>query len=293
MDIAKKIKISEWRPVSELKQIEENISGFAYSKKFIDENSLCDKKSLHVGNMMTGRINFFEPIEVREDGGVVFYRENEKHTHMEKPKIFKTQYGIFNNHNNGEFFSWLGKDECDGIPEKDQKVHGPIKKDEFFVEGNFRDMFDCGKYAYAISNLMHMGLGYFKIVRINESLEPVVMYDTFSLGGRIHLEYNGRFRNEHGYIIIASGFSELNCSQDEKRRSQDKTFLFQIDDNGNCSIIREWDIDISSCNSIAALNGFAYFGQNKMVTRLNLASGEMAYFTNKSDAELAALKKMW
>ena len=35
--------------------------------------------------------------------------------------------------------------------------------------------------------------------------------------------------------------------------------------------------------------GIVYFGQNKMVTRLNVENGEVAYFTNKSDEELDAL----
>ncbi len=68
--------------------------------------------------------------------------------------------------------------------------------------------------------------------------------------------------------------------------------LFLIDNNGNCDITHEWKIKISSPNSIAILNGVVYFGQNKMVTRLNLTSGEITYFTNKSTAELAELKKI-
>ena len=266
--------ISEWRPVSELRMIEENISEFGYSKKFIDENGLNGRKSPHCSNGLSGRVNFFEPIEVKEDGGEVFFRENEERKHMEEPEIFQTQYGIFNNHNNGEFISWLGKDD-------------------FYIEGNFCDMFDCGEYTYAISNQMHMGLGLFKIVRISQNLESVVMYDNYSPDDWICLKYDGRFRNEKGYIIIASGFSELNRNQDGERNFQDKTLLFQIDNDGNCSIAQEWKVKISSPNSIAVLDGLAYFGQNKMVTRLNLSSGEITYFTNKSDAELAALKKMF
>lgn len=293
VNISKKTNISGWRPISELKQIEQNISEFGYSKEFIDKTRMYDKKTSCESDMMTGRINFFEPIEVREDGGVVFYRENEKHIYREISETFEMQYGIFNNHNNGEFFSWLGKDDCDEITEEGQELHRLFERGGFFVEGNYCDMFDCGEYVYAISNLMHMGLGYFKIVRINKNFESVVMYDNTSLGGWICLEYNGCFRNEYGYMIIASGYSELKYDQDEKRHFQDITLLFQIDDNGNCKITQEWKIQISSSNSTAVLNGFAYFGQNKMVTRLNLASGEMAYFTNKSDAELAALKEMW
>lgn len=67
---------------------------------------------------------------------------------------------------------------------------------------------------------MHMRLGSFMIVRINKNLEPIVMYDNSSLGGWTCLEYYEHFRNEYGYIIIASGFSVLNCGQNEKRYFQ-------------------------------------------------------------------------
>lgn len=119
-----------------------------------------------------------------------------------------------------------------------------------------------------------------------------MVYDNSSIEDWICLEYDGHFKDEEGYIIITSGFSVLNCNQDNKRCIQDRTFLFRIDDSGNCHIIREWQFQISSPNSMAALNGFVYFGQNKMITRVNLESGERIYLTNKSDEEIAALKRI-
>ncbi len=293
MAIDSKGVISEWRPVSELRKIEQNISGFGYIKEFIDEHRLHERKSPHCSNVITGQVDFFEPIEVKEDNGTIFYRENENHIHMDVPKIFETQYGTFNNHNNGEFSSWLEKDDPNGLPEKDKELYPFFGRDDFNIEGNFCDMFDCGKYTYAVSNLMHMGLGLFKIIRIGQDLEIVVMYDNSFLNSRTCLEYGGRFKTENGYVLIASGYTELECGQDEKRNFQHKTFLFQIDNDGNCGISQEWKVQISSPNSIAVVDDYAYFGQNKVVTRLNLITGELIYFTNKNDEELAALKKMW
>lgn len=83
------MKIFEWRPDSELKQIEENISEFGYSKEFITKNRLYDKKSLHMSNMKTEQADSFELINVKEDCGVVFYCENEKRVHMKKPEVFE------------------------------------------------------------------------------------------------------------------------------------------------------------------------------------------------------------
>ena len=65
--------------------------------------------------------------------------------------------------------------------------------------------------------------------------------------------------------------------------------MLQIDYSGSCTIIREWNYCISSPNSMVEFEGFVYFGQNKMVTRLNVETGEIAYFTNKSNEELDAL----
>ncbi len=103
------------------------------------------------------------------------------------------------------------------------------------------------------------------------------------------LEYFGRFQNELGHVIIASGHTEKDCGQSKERVFKHRTLLFQIDGSGNCSMSREWEIQLSSANSIVVQNPFAFFGQNKMVTRLNLATGDLVYLTNKTEVEQAAL----
>lgn len=281
----------DWKPVTELKQIEEDISSFGYTKKYIDEYRLHDMKSPHGTNGITGQVDFFEPLEVKEQDGEIFYRENENHIHMEKPEIFRTQYGIFNNHNNGEFTSWLGRADFDGL--SDKEIHRLFGRGNFYIEGNFCDMFDCGEYSYAISNLMYMGLGWFKIVRIDKNLATVDIYDNKRTDGWTCLEYDGCFRNEHGYIVIVSGFTEVDREKGDKRNFQDRTILLQIAEDGSCTVSNEWQIKISSSNSMAKAGDYVYFGQNKMVTKLNIISGELKFLTNKSDEELAALKPMW
>lgn len=234
-------------------------------------------------------MNFFEPLEVKSENGLVYYRENENQVHIDIPETFETQLGLFNNHNHGEFISWLGKDDYDGLTEKE--INNLFGRGDFYIEGNYCDVFDCGEYVYAVSNLMHMGLGTFKIVRIDEKLDAVVMYENYRGTDHTRLEYAGRFRNEYGYILIASGTLELD-QEDEEREYQDITILFQIDANGNCDKVSKWNIEISSSNSLAVVGDYVYFGHNKMVSRLNIISGEIVYFTNKTDEELAALEKM-
>ncbi len=55
---------NEWRPITELRQIDHDISDYGYSKEYIEKYKLLDKKSPHASNMIKGQVDFFEPIEV-------------------------------------------------------------------------------------------------------------------------------------------------------------------------------------------------------------------------------------
>ncbi len=59
--------------------------------------------------------------------------------------------------------------------------------------------------------------------------------------------------------------------------------------NGEFIIQNEWKLLISPVNSNAVTGDDVYFGQNKMVTKLNITSGTVEYYTNKSDDELDAI----
>lgn len=284
---------SDWNPFSELRIVQQNISELGYKKEYIKKQKLEKTKKPRYINMLNGVINFYEPIEVKQEGNEVFWRYNENQIYTYIPKMFKTQFGVFNNHNNGEFASWLGKSGYDGpMTEYERTVNSIYRRNDYFLEGNYCDMFDCGEYTYAISNLMHLGLGKFKIVRIDEELNALTMFDNCTFEDFTCLEYAGRFQRESEYIVIAGGTREIKCNADE-RKFQDITLLFTIDETGNCTIKNEWNISISSANSMVAVGEYVYFGQNKMVTRLNVLSGEIEYFTNKSDEELSVLVDVW
>lgn len=279
---------SEWKPFSELKTVQQSISELGYKKEYIEKHKLEETKIFHCCNTITGVINFFEPLEVKKEGGEIFWRYNEARVSMDIPETFETQFGIFNNHNHGEFPSWLGKDDYEGLPEKEKEIHRLFGRSDFFLYGNYCDMFDCGEYVYAISNLTHMGSGKFKILRIDKNLTALEMYDNYSGKDHTHLEYAGRFPSAAGYVVIAGGIRETECKE-HKSGFQKIALLFTIDENGNCSISNEWNISISSVNSMAALGDHVYFGQNKMVSRMNILSGEIEFFTNKTDEEISTL----
>lgn len=279
---------SEWKPFSDLRTVQHNISKLGYKKQYIDKYKLEETKIPYCRNICTGVINFFEPLEVKKEDNKIFWRYNESLSHFNIPKTFETQFGIFNNHNHGEFSSWLGKDDYKGLTEEEQEIKSYIGQSDYFIDGNYIDMFDYGEYSYAISNLMHLGLGLFKIVRIDKALNSLILYDSKY---DTRLEYAGRFQSKTEYVIIASGHRKIVC-KDNEHKFQDIMLIFTIDKNGNCTISNEWNITIPPVNSMAVLNNYLYFGHNKMVSRFNMLSGKIELFTNKTDEEISALTKI-
>lgn len=281
--------VSDWKSFFELRKVQKNISGLGYKKEYIKKHNLGEIKKPHCSNMINGVVNFFEPIEVKKNGDEVFWRCNENRIVMDNPEKFETQFGIFNNHNHGEFTSWLGKNDYDGPMTEYEKIANRIYgRNDYFLEGNYCDMFDCGDYTYAISNLLHLGFGKFKIVRIDKALNALTMFDNYTFEDFTCLKYGGHFQSEAREVIIATGFRKIKSNEDEWN-FKDITILLAIDEAGNCTVKNEWDISISSANSTVFAGDYVYFGQNKMVTRLNLLSGELEYFTNKCDEEISAL----
>lgn len=288
----KKRITSDWEIFSELKPVHQDISEMGYKKEYIEKYNLSETKFFHWSNSVTGVVCYYEPLEVKVAEDKVFWRYNEKHVHRDIPEAFVTQFGTFNNHNHGEFASWLEKDENGGLAEKEEETNSSFGQVAFYEEGNFCDMFDCGEYVYVVSNLMHMGLGIFKMIRIDKNLGVETIYENYRDDNHTRLDYLGRYKIADGYVVVVSGVREMR-HPGNKNEFQDITILFQIDVNGNCYIRSEWEISISSANSMVSDGNYIYFGQNKMVTRLNILTGEMDFFTNKMDEELAALVGVW
>ena len=276
-----------WQDFSDLNQIDYDISEYGYSKEYIELYSLL--KRYHYRSMTPAKVNLAEPIEVIKKKGRILWRNNETYQRTKEPEMFLTQNGRFLNHNHGEFRSWLEIADEGSDKHKTRLFDGTIKS----IEGNFCDMFDCGKFSFAISNCTHMGLGYFSIIRISEDLEIKTVYTNKHLTNRPSFTYAGRFRNSIGWGIIASGFIFPDVWQLREGIFEKITQVFQIDEEGKCSVLKKWDVQISDSNSVAFLDNYAYFGQNRMVTRFNLETGEMSFFTNKSEEELSVLSKMY
>jgi hypothetical protein len=272
----KKTMINKWRPVSELRPIEKDISNLGYKKHFADVHELAKDKYKVWSSMNNGTACFYEPLELKEENGELFYRENAETEFAEEIESFETQLGTVENHDCGEFDSWI-------------EIQNEGKK--LKIEGNYCDMFDCGEYVYAVSNFMHMGLGTFKITRIGRDYEATELFnnDWHALSDEYQgtrLEYVGRFNEEYGYILIASG-----QKKEEAPEERNVTFLFRFDENGDYCVYKELDFYMPACVSLIEQGENMYFGCNKMLIRLNAKTGELLYYTNKSDEEIAALEK--
>lgn len=271
----KKMK-NEWRLISELRPIETDISNLGYRKHYADVHELAKEKYKVWSSEVNGTACFYEPLELKEENGELFYREKFEPEYVEEVEYFETQLGTVENHDCGEFDSWME------IQNEGQKLK---------FEGNYCDMFDCGAYTYAVSNLLHMCLGTFKIIRMGRDYEATELFnnDWYALSDEYRgtkLEYVGRFNEEYGYILIASG-----QKKDEESEEQSVTFLFRIDENGEYCVYKEFDFYMPICISVIEQGENLYFGCNKMVIQFNKNSGKLAYYTNKSDEEIASLEK--
>lgn len=62
---------SKWRPFSELRLVQSDISCLGYNKKYIEEHGLSEMESFYGGNMITGVECYYEPLEVKTEGNEI------------------------------------------------------------------------------------------------------------------------------------------------------------------------------------------------------------------------------
>ena len=96
----------------------------------------------------------------------------------------------------------------------------------------------------------------------------------------------GRFVKDDIMYVLVSGYAM--CP--DGKGFDEETILFQIAKDGTVSAFKEWNFELTHANSIAFDGRHVYLGRNKMITSLDVVSGECRYFTNKTEEEMAALK---
>lgn len=250
--------ITEWKPFSELKLFSKNDFNLENNIKYSSKHQI--------------------PFEVKTEGDQILWRSNDNLSYVKEPKKFTTQFGTFNNYNNGEFRSWLGINDFPDFPENNKEEYSYSNYEDYLIEGNFCDMFDLGEYTYAISNLIHMMIGHLKIIRIYKNIDTLILYDNYN---HSNLRYIGRWIDDKGIVAIASGY-RLFTKPDDNYERQDTTILFHIDKFGTCKIFKKWDFDLPNVNSIVKVKDYIYVGQDEMITRVKINDGSRSFFVDNS-----------
>jgi len=284
--------ISEWMPVSKLRPVEADISDCYYPDEYAEAKGPNKKKCTKCVNC-EGYFCYHEALEVKLQGMSVLFRQNDALRPAKPQERFETQVGSFRNNSLYECVDWLSfpimmsenQNEAFKISAQNHRCDMPC------IPGKFQDMFDCGAYTFAVESYQYRGSAIFSLIRIDRNAMVIPIYRS-PVGFHSVPEYIGKYRDGDGYVVIASGY---NCpgfeSGDGNTRVKifhPKTLLFRMSPDGCCKNYGEWDIRISPAYNFVVAKRHVWFGQNKMVTRLDLDTGELKYFTNMTDEEMEA-----
>lgn len=224
-------------------------------------------------DLSNGIVWFYEPMLVDNRKGDIVWRASTV-WQREILDSFDTKFGCFENHNNGEFTSWLGRDG-------------------FRVEGNFEAVFDYGDFVYAVSNQRHFGLGTFGLLRIDSALDSKWLYKTRYIDANDweSFFYLGRFMEQDCMKLFLSGREKCYQPDGTPGELRDKSKILQIGADGTFSVAGDYDYAFGSANNVATLGDRLYFGLNNMVKGLDLRTGTEEYYTDKPQDVVEELMK--
>ena len=264
-----------WKDFSTLRKIDADLSWGRCSREYALEHHWFDKLKTRSENGDGSLIGFSDPYEVKLQEGRVMYRESYDFDH-ESPEFFDTQFGRFKNYDYGEF-------------------GGHLQRTKFKLGGNFVDVFDFGDYVYAVSNLMHLGLGMFALYQIGKKLKASCLFATrcFDLEVAETFQYLGRSEDADSVYLYLSGdvryFKEAEIPQ-----PHDKSIILEIKRDGSFAVAKEYDYEFGSANSVARIGNRLYLGRNYMVSVVDLETGEKEFYTDKpTDAVEELTKHKW
>lgn len=262
-----------WKDFSTLRKIKVDISRAGYSYEYAYAHHLFDILHVRMKNLNNRIVWFEEPLEVKRQGGKILYRVSDK-LERKMPIFFNTSLGRFENHNNGEFASWI---KLGGVE----------------VIGNFEDVFDYGGYVYAVANQMHMGRGSFGLLRIDKTLGNEWLYENQQPGAKEweSFRYLGKTMDSECVKIFVSGHTECYSPEGYTGPFHDKSKVLRIGIDGSFSIAGDYDYAFGNANSIALMENKLYLGQNHMIAVVDLNTGTREYYTDKPQKVVEQLKK--
>lgn len=107
-----------------------------------------------------------------------------------------------------------------------------------------------------------------------------------------YLSYLGRFELDGTSIVLATGFRQKESARKGEWAYEYETLVFQID-GGGCELRYGWPFEMTRPTSLVFDENYAYLGGNRVVSRVNLSDGHVAFYTNKSEDDLKALRPVW
>ena len=262
MNEQSKASNSQWKPIKSLRKVGQNYSGWSYTYDWAKANGLFERATgqsfwkLHT-------VYVPEPLEIKMSNDGIYYRLAE-FPNGECPSSFNTVFGVFHNDNQGEFGGTL------------------VSPSGLSVEGNFTLVFDFDDKVYAIDSLHHMGLRHFKLHEFKDASHYRCLYDVGGWGSRYNesLDFQGLFIASEGMYILIGGdilSDETNTDNDMHNYKETSKLLFVS--NGKINECLEVGETFEEVKNIIVLNHYLYVASDKILTVIDMGSGESQYYT--------------
>ena len=253
---------SIWKPISDMREITNNISGWNYSEQYASKHKKYTEREI-----MTIRFD--------KDGKPECCISNIYKERKEQPATFQTRLGTFVTNDQGEFGGDLT------LPSGEK------------IAGNFFEIIECGKGVYAIDSCGHMGLGHFSLYLFPENLNIEHIYSSES---RSFLEkkkneeklydnlvYGAHYVCDDELYIVISGFKEL-YAEDGYKDYWGCTKLLIIT-NDEVKKIIEFEEHFSRINEMIVRDSKAYITMDKMLAVIDIQKETYKLYTTLSESD--------
>lgn len=256
---------SIWKPLSDMRVITNNISGWDYSNEYAEEHKKyvgCETIAIRFDQK--GEIECCA-LDIRKEG-------------KEQPATYQTALGTFVTNNQGEFGGELT------LP------NGEI------LQGNFCEIIECGNRVYAIDSCGHMGRGHFSLYSFSNNGKKEYVYgsNTIDIFQSIMTDENKLYDNlvygahciynEELYIVV-NGYKELY----DKGRIKEYcgcSRLLVISD-GRVKQVIEFEENFSRINELVVRNSKAYISMDKLLAVIDIQNENYKLYTTLSERDEA------
>jgi len=265
----------EWKVLSELRPIDDYISGQGYSLDFAQRNKMDSMERIEgLRRVNCKTICIIEPMEImRDENGCIMWRRGKNLQNEEYPKEFYTQFGKYCSYNQGEF-------------------GGALKNPNSSICGNFVDVFDYNGRVYAVDSLEHLSSRHFVLYELFRDGTFQRVYSVGDIGDWIlgaemqeDLLYEEKYMSDALYILI-SGYIKSSDWTNWRWESR----ILKI----SSGVLQEVYVLPQIFEYVSGLiiqENMAYIAMDKMLAMVDLLTCETNFYTFLSKEELINLEK--